>query len=311
MEQQNLEAFLAVVDHNGFRPAATALGLSQPAVSRRVQRLEEELGVPLLARSPRGIRLTGHGEALLEGCQRIRTTMQEVRTAVLGAWGQSITVGASATAAGSYLAPFLSTWMLENPEVRLTVVEDGALRLQRRLMRSECDVAILSSNATDEFESLPLARIGVDAVIPPGHRLGSSAGPLSIEELAGERVLVNGPSFLSRELLESACRVAGIQPLIVYASSVGQTLASLTEAGLGLSILSGNVDLRGFTLLRRPLHDINGQPLAFDLNISWPRDRRHAPIVYTFARQLSDFTAPLRPPGRSARPRTSTHLRPA
>lgn len=295
MDQQNLEAFLAVVDHRGFRTAADVLGLSQPAVSRRVQRLEAELGVQLLERGPRGIRLTGHGEVLLEGCQRIRATIDEVRTAVTGAWGRTLTVGASATAAGSYLAPFLSTWMLENPGVRLAVVEDGALQLQRRLIRSECDIAILSSNASDEFESLPLARIGVDAAIPAGHRLAADRGPLSVEELDGERILVNGPSFLSRELLDAACRVGGIAPVIVYASSVGQTLAALTEAGLGISVLSGNVDLRGFSLLRRPLLDINGVPLEFDLNVSWPRDRRHAPVVYRFARQLSEFTAPLRP----------------
>lgn len=295
MEQQNLEAFLAVVDHQGFRAAAASLGLSQPAVSRRVQRLELELGVPLLERGPRGIRLTGHGEALLEGCQRIRATVEEVRSNVLGAWGRTLTIGASATAAGSYLAPFLSTWMLENPGVRLAVLEDGAVRLQRRLIRSECDVAILSSSASDEFESLPLARIGVDAVIPSGHRLAGISGPLSVEELDGERILVNGPSFLSRELLDAACRVGGISPVIVYASSVGQTLAALTEAGLGISVLSGNVDLRGFSLLRRPLCDINGTPLEFDLTVSWPRDRRHAPVVYRFARQLSEFTAPLRP----------------
>jgi DNA-binding transcriptional LysR family regulator len=294
MEQQNLDAFMAVIDHGGFRSAAIALGISQPAVTRRIQRLEQDLGVRLLERDPRGVRPTGHGEALRAGCQRIRATTDEVRAAVLGAWGQSLVVGASATAAGSYLAPFLSQWMLEHPEVRLMMVEDGALRLRRRLLRWECDVAILSSTGSDEFESLPLTRIGVDAVLPPEHRLASGSGPLSVEDLEGERLLVNGPSFLSRELLESACRVAGVAPTIVYASSVGQTLASLANGGLGIAVLSGNVDLRGFDVHRRPVHDVNGQPLEFELNVSWPRDRRLAPIVYQFARELSEFTAPLR-----------------
>ena len=294
MEQQNLEAFMAVFDHGSFRAASVVLGISQPAVTRRIQRLEQDLGVRLLERDPRGVRPTGHGEALRAGCQRIRATTDEVRAAVLGAWGQNLVVGASATAAGSYLAPFLSTWMLEHPEVRLKMVEDGALRLRRRLLRWECDVAILSSVGSDEFETLPLTRIAVDVVVPPGHRLAAESGPLSVEELEGERLLVNGPSFLSRELLESACRVAGITPTIVYASSVGQTLASLANGGLGIAVLSGNVDLRGFDVHRRSLHDVNGRPLEFELNVSWPRDRRLAPIVLAFARELSEFTAPLR-----------------
>lgn len=294
MKQQNLDAFMAVVDHGGFRSAAEVLGISQPAVTRRIQRLEQDLGVRLLERNPRGVRPTGHGEALRAGCQRIRATAEEVRASVIGAWGQTLVVGASATAAGSYLAPFLSTWMLEHPEIRLNMVEDGALRLQRRLLRWECDVAILSNTGSDEFESLPLTRIGVDAVLPPGHRLTAEQGPLSVEALDGERLLVNGPSFLSRELLESACRIAGVTPSIVYASSVGQTLASLANGGLGIAVLSGNVDLRGFDVHRRPVHDLNGQPLEFELNVSWPRDRRLAPIVYTFARELSEFAAPFR-----------------
>lgn len=111
LDLRDLEAFVAVVEHGGFRAAADALFVSQPSLTRRVKRLEQDLGIDLLERGPWGLRLTGHGETLLTGARRVMTTMDEVRSSTIGAWGQSITLGAAATAAGSYLAAFISHWI--------------------------------------------------------------------------------------------------------------------------------------------------------------------------------------------------------
>jgi DNA-binding transcriptional LysR family regulator len=294
VELRDLEAFLSVVEHSGFRAAAEALFISQPSLTRRISRLEQELKVTLLERGPWGIRLTGHGEALLVGARRLMATVEEVRASTVGAWGQTIAVGAAATAAGSYLAEFLSDWIPSHPQARLTMIEDGAQRLRRRLADRECDAAILAAPIPSEFDSLPITRVGVHCILPRDHPLAMTDGPMTIEELDGQRVLVNGSMFLSTELMMSAARVAGIEPEVVYECSVGQTLAALAEAGLGVAVVSDSVDLRGFDLPKRPLHDADDHPLQFDLHIAWSRDRSLPPILYRFVEDLSEFTRHLR-----------------
>ncbi|MEX2375190.1 MAG: LysR family transcriptional regulator [Dehalococcoidia bacterium] len=294
MELQDVEAFIAVTEHGGFRAAADALFLSQPSLTRRIKRLEEELEVELLDRGPRGVRLTGHGEAFLEGARRILMTVDEVRAATVGAWGETITIGAAATAAGSYLSGFLSTWIPQHPKARLTMIEDGALRLRGRLADRECDAAILAAPIPAEFDSLPITRVGVRAVFPPDHPLARSTEPLSVSELAQYPLLMNGSPFLSCELTLAACRVIGVQPEVVYECSVGQSLAALAEAGLGVAILSDNVDLRGFDLPSRAVCDGDLNRLHFSLHIAWLRERTLPSILYEFVEDLSEFTRDLR-----------------
>ncbi|TQM11607.1 LysR family transcriptional regulator [Pseudonocardia kunmingensis] len=293
MDLVDLQAFLAVVEHNGFRRAAEALFVSQPVVTRRIGRLEQELGVALLERGAWGVRLTGHGEALVDGARRVLDMADEVRAATVGASPASIRLGCSATAAGSYLAAFLSDWIPRHPSTRVTMIEDGAHRMRRRLEAAECDAAIIAAPVPPTFESLPITTVTVQAVLPARHRLAAGSGPLDVAELDRELVLVNGRSFLSTELFLSACRVQAVEPDVVYECSVGQTLAALAEAGLGVAIISDTVDRRGFDLTTRPICDAEGHPLQFDLHVAWARNRS-SEVVAAFARELSDFTRPMR-----------------
>jgi DNA-binding transcriptional LysR family regulator len=298
VDVRDLEAYVAVVDHGGFRRAADALFVSQSSLTRRVARLEQDLGVTLLERGPHGLRMTGHGEVLLSGARRVMGALDEVRDAAVGTWRDSIRLGCTATAAGSYLTEFLSRWIPDHPATRVTMVEDGAQGLRRRLEERECDAAVVASPVPSGFQSLPVTRARVLAVLPPGHRLAGTGGPLRVDELDREPVLVNGPSFLATELLMSACRVASVEPEVVYECSVGQTLAALAEAGLGVAVISDTVDRRGFSLPTRPLCDRDGGLLTFELRVAWLRERPLPPVVREFVTSLSEFTRPLR-----ARPR--------
>ena len=82
---------------------------------------------------------------------------------------------------------------------------------------------------------------------------------------------------------------ADIPAKIVYECSVGQTLAAMAEAGLGVAIFGDTVDLRAFTLSRRELTDVSGNPLTFDLYVAWLRDAIPA-WVHDFAVELATFS---------------------
>ncbi|MCW2700828.1 MAG: LysR family transcriptional regulator [Blastococcus sp.] len=294
MDLDDLAAFLAVVEHRGFRRAAEATFISQPSLTRRITRLEQELKVTLLERGPRGIKLTSRGQALAGGAKRILAAVEETRATTSGSWTRDILIGCTPTSAGRYLSDFLVSWIPTHPHTRVQMVEDGPLHTRQRLIAHEVDAAIVAPPLEPEFDSLPITRAQLAALIPPGHRLGTETGPLSIEELHDEPVLLTGEQYLTSQLLTSSCRVAGVKPEVVFQCSVGNTLVSLTRAGLGISVLSSAVDHSSEGLLARPLCSADGRRLEFDLHIAWSRHRVSHPVLEEFAQGLSEFTRPLR-----------------
>ena len=286
MELSDLEAYVAVVEHDGFRRAADALFVSQPSLTRRVARLEQELKITLLERGPRGIHMTTRGKALLSGARRILATVEETRATASGSWSDNLVIACTATSAGSCLTEFLASWIPENPGTRIRMVEDGPLHTRQRLIDHGCDAAIVATPLDRDFDSLPVRRAQVQVLLPPGHRLAAGDGPVGLEELDREPILVTGEQYLSSQLLRSACRVAGIQPQIVFECSVGQTLAALVQAGLGIAVVSNAVERQDNNLVVRSLSGTDGRPISFDLHIAWARNRVLNPALHKFASEL-------------------------
>lgn len=286
MDLDDIRVFMAVVEAGGFRSAAKALFTSQPSVSRAVGRLEAQLGVSLFERGRAGTQLTRHGEALRSGAPGILARVERVRAETVGREPATLRLGAAPAAAGSFLARFLSTWIPQHPELRIVMLHGGAAELRTRLENDECDAAIVSMPVPRTFIHHKLTTVSLVACIPPAHRFAASTEPLSVTELDGEPVLVNGRAFLSTQLLEAACQVVGAAPDTVYQCEVDHTLAALALAGLGIAVIGDNVDLHGLELPRRMLHNGDGNPLSFDLHIAWRRDEELPPAAKEFLEGL-------------------------
>ncbi|EFF75776.1 LysR family transcriptional regulator [Achromobacter piechaudii] len=175
MDFQKLKHLLAVVEYGTFSLAAKKVNLSQPALSRSIQALEAELGLPLLDRGTRQVRLTPYGACVAERARRMRfeeaELQRELKTLHSGESG-TLTIGLSPTPSALLLSPFLAHMAANRPQVRVGV-ELGATAVLLDMLRAEridamvCDARMLYEAA--DIETRPLAPLRAGMVCRRDH----------------------------------------------------------------------------------------------------------------------------------------------
>ncbi len=171
--EKHLEAFLAVARERSFTKAASALFLTQPSVTARIQALEQELGRPLFERRGRTVRLTEAGEALLPYAQRVVELLQEGMEAAREATGQgSVSIGATVSAAIAILPDLLEAFRKDRPQVRVVVRYGHSNEVMELLHDRVVDVGFLVRPLHEPLIAVePLFRDEIVLVLAPQHEL--------------------------------------------------------------------------------------------------------------------------------------------
>jgi len=174
MNFANVEAFIAVVDTAGFTRAASALHLSQPALSRRIELLEQHLGQPLFERGRRGVRLTDAGEAFLPHARAALASLRDgaaaVRELAHGAVG-SLTVAIVGTLASTGVAAQLGRYREAHRGVRILLRTGTSAEVSQLVRRGEATLGL--RYGLDPSPDL-VARERLVVVAPPAHPLAKA-----------------------------------------------------------------------------------------------------------------------------------------
>ncbi|MFO1028335.1 MAG: LysR family transcriptional regulator [Acetobacteraceae bacterium] len=252
IDLRRLRAFVAVAEERHVTRAAERLGMQQPPLTRLLRGLEEELGVPLLRRLPRGVQPTEAGQVLLEEARAVLARAAELQEAVRrvarGETGR-LAVGFTPSAA---LHPFvpavLRAFREEAPGLRVELDEAGTTELADALQHGRLDAAFVRSPVGSVPGLLvePVLDEPMVAALPDGHRLatageGSSALPLAA--LAAEAFILyrrpSGPGLYDAIL--AACRAAGFSPRVAQEAPRLPASLSLVAAGLGVSVVPASM----------------------------------------------------------------------
>jgi DNA-binding transcriptional LysR family regulator len=278
MELRHLRYFVAVADAGTVSLAARRLHVSQPALSRQVRDLEQDLGTPLFDRVGRRLRLTRHGGELLSRCRRVLAEVESVteRARALGGSDSGLLrVGATPQFIEAALPGVLRRYRKVCPGIDVQIVEDGAEVLVRRVVDGELHIALnVGILRVEGLTMRPLYPMRVVAVVAPGHRLARRTR-LEVTDLVGERVLILTRDFQSRALFEEACVAAGVQLTIALESRSPQSIVALAEAGEGIAVVPSVVRLP-----RGRVHAVgmvtDGAPLGHWVGAAWD-PRRYLP----------------------------------
>ena len=244
-----LQTFREVAMRGSFSLAAEELGFTQPAVSQHLARLERHLGVKVLERTARGVKLTPAGEALLAETEAVLRSVRQAERAAKAAGGvvaSRLRVGAFPSAAAG-LGPGAvreARRRLPHPDIELDlqVIEDQPAL--RALVRGRLDIALMIQSPFDPVvvpEEIELIEVTDDPMmiaLPPDHPM-ASRHHVDLSELADEPFLLTelGGTCADSNIMLRACRDAGFAPNVRLESEDYNALQGMAAAGLGISIV--------------------------------------------------------------------------
>jgi LysR family hydrogen peroxide-inducible transcriptional activator len=260
MNLRDLRYLVALADHRHFGRAAAASFVSQPTLSTQIRKLEDELGVPLVERTPRKVMLTAAGRDIAERARRIVADVEQMKEAARRSQDPeagTVRLGMFPTL-GPYLLPHVVPQIRARfPRLELLLIEEKSDVLLSRLREGQLDAALLALPLHDEqlhveflFEEPFLL------AVPETHPLAGRES-LSLKELANERLLLLEDGHCLREQALDVCQLAGSGEKTGFQATSLETLRQMVAANVGVTLLpmlaikppvarSENIHLLGF-----------------------------------------------------------------
>lgn len=238
MDIEQLTYFQCVAQTRNFTQAAQRLHLSQPALSRSIQRLEEELGQPLFERKPRSVELTDAGILFQKRSEQILSIVDDTK-AEINDDGQSgrIRLGAIPTVAPFFLPDLLRQFSDEYPKSTLIVQEDTTDNLLRRCKQGELDLAILAMPIPAKYVEIEeLFDEELCLVLPPEHPLADKKQIRLADIEPFPFVLLDEAHCLS-DNITSFCRNRSVSPVAVERTSQLAMVQELVSLSHGISMI--------------------------------------------------------------------------
>ncbi len=295
----DLQAFRAVAELGNFSRAAEAVHISQPAFSRRIDKLEEALGVRLLDRTTRRVSLTAMGrdfahkvKALLDDLDGTLLAMRGVEATRMG----EVTIACVPSTVYYYVSQVVQRFRDQFPKIRVKVLDAGANEVLGAVVRGEADFGLnFIGSQEPELQFTPLREERFVAACRRDHALARKRR-VAWADLAGYDFIAIAQGSGNRVLLDQALAGAALRPVPVCEAQHVTTLLGLVEAGLGVAAVPA---------MAMPGKD---HPLLVSVPLDGPVVTRHVGLICRNGRRLApaaqhlyDFFAEMAQPAAQAR----------
>jgi len=239
VEWQQLTYFRTIAKTQHLGRAASELGVSQPALSRTIARLETEFGIPLFDRKGRSILLNRYGRALLTRVERALQELEDAHKELTDIFNQE-----SGTVSLAFLATF-GTWLVpdlmrafqtNHPKMNFRLLQGPAPTLLSLLMSGDVDLCLSSPMFEDpQVEWEPIGEEELFVLVPETHPLARKRS-VKLKDVADEAFISLKPGYGLRRVTDELCTQAGFKPRINFEGEEVATLWGLVGAGLGIAI---------------------------------------------------------------------------
>lgn len=241
MESADLETFLAVADGRSFSRAAERLHLTQPAVSKRIQRLEENLATPLFDRIGRRVELTQGGRLLLPRARALLAEIADTRRLLENLSEQvsgSLHLATSHHVGLHRLAPVLKTYSDRYPDVQLDIRFEDSEAAHDLVRRGDSELAVvtLDPQGSVDLDYLPLWDDPLTFMVARDHPL-AERDAVTLRELASFPAILPGLATYTGRIVAELFAARHIEITAPLSTNYLETISMLTGTGLGWSLL--------------------------------------------------------------------------
>jgi len=286
---RRMEQFIAVAEELHFHRAAERLNMSQPPLTSAIQKLEEDLGVALIERGNRVVRLTPAGEKFVsEARKTLRQAEKTLVSTVDVAEGRTglLRLGYVGSALYGRLPDIIREFRASHPKVRLELREATTAAQIAALRDGMLDIGVLIPplEKADDIEQVKFDSDRLCIAIPKDHPF-SNRSDLTLADLAGESFILwpmpEGKSFHLQVI--RLCAKAGFVPMITQEAHGMHAVLSLVSVGGGVSVVPQSMS--GFRGDRISYHPLSGAETEFDLVIGY---RHLSPSAHAFVLSAAD-----------------------
>ncbi|SHN22115.1 LysR family transcriptional regulator [Gracilibacillus kekensis] len=273
MDFKHLQYFLEVTNTENFTQAAENLYITQPALSRIIKALEDELGVPLFIRSRKKIQLTDAGMVLRKHASTIVSQlhilddeMDQLRTIKTG----HIRIGLPTVVNSFFFSKLIAEFHELYPGVTFQLEEYGSKIIEEKLTIGEldCGVSVLT-NQHPSFDYYTFVEDTLNLVVAEDHVLAKKQ-EIKIEDLKNESFIMFNQDFESRNIIINACKKAGFTPKIVSETSQIDFLEEMVATRLGVTLLPSSTSKELTKNIKSiPIHN---PEITWSLAFIWKKD---------------------------------------
>lgn len=311
MDLRHVRTFVTVADLGTVSKAAVRLRIAQPALSRHISDLEQELGLKLFDRVGRRLLITGEGEQLLGDCRGLLNYVggigeraQDLRRGDVGV----LKVAATPLHIEGVFSQFLHRYAKRYPNVQVRVVEGSGLEILAMLERGEIHLGQMLPYGVPlddgKFGSQPLEPAELLAACHPSMTLGSQ-GAIEVARLAPFPLLLLDSGYGLRRAFDAACRLAGLRPNIRLETRSPHTLLALAEAQHGVAIIASTFRTHRYNLKMVPIVYRN-LPLCEPLAVLWDKRRPLPHYATAFCQMWAEHVREVFPITRPSGPIAGT-----
>ncbi|AOJ65265.1 LysR family transcriptional regulator [Burkholderia ubonensis] len=294
MELRQLRYFIAVAEEMNITRAAERLHMTQPPLSRQLQAIEDEIGLPLFERGARPLKLTEAGRVFYAQAKRLVDQADELGplTRRLAQMSERIVIGFVPSTLYGALPDVIRAFRETRPDVELSLIEMFTLEQLGALKGGRIDVGFGRLRFDDDqLVREALIEEKLIAALPAGHPLADPDRPLALADVANETLIVYPstprPSFADQQL--SALRDGGLAPAGVHEVRELQTALGLVAAEVGVSLVPESVEgvrVKGVVYRRLP------EPVATSPIIMSRRVHDESPATAAFCAIAREMIAP-------------------
>jgi DNA-binding transcriptional LysR family regulator len=242
MNLKALKAFRLIVTNGSVSAAARAMNMSQPAVSRLIALLEDELRLTLFLRAGRRLVLTEEGQAFVHEAGRILANLEElprIASDIRASKTRRLRIVTMPRVALSLVCPAVARFVEKFPDIHVSVDLRARRDLEQWLVGKEYDIG---------FGGLPvvhpavrgrsLFRVRLQVLLPKTHRLAKRR-EIAVEDIVDERMIAHVPGLLLRQQVDEIFDSRGLKPAYRLTTSSSQIACGLVVAGAGITLIDG------------------------------------------------------------------------